>query len=340
MKTRLYHIRKTLFLGLLVFSFTNCSDDDSDGDLALPEADFSASTTEVEEHFTVDFTDESTNTPTLWTWNFAGGTPTYSNEQNPTVTYDIPGEYAVSLTVRNEDGADEIKKLDYIIVTGKPITYLGKYNFSGDLSDEGTNGIAASSNYGDPTYDADKDGIANSAWLAPGVKSQYLSIPDYKGIEGNGTRTVMAWFKTPAVGSRKTIVSWGKNVEGQMFNLMVQSGKIRVEAGSCSLFSTTTGLDNDKWHHVAVTFDPADGDKVQNMKIYIDGVLDVNRIDEAGGSYRSEVVVINTDVITNDVRIGDANYTANYFWQGSIDDVRILSEVLIVDQIAAIVAGE
>lgn len=340
MKTQLYYIRKTLFLGLLAFVFTNCSDDESMGDLAIPAAEFSASMTEVEEHDSVTFTDESTNSPTLWTWDFAGGLPTYSNEQNPTVIYDIPGEYSVTLTVRNEDGGDEIIKSDYIIVTGKPINYLAHYGFTGNLNDEGANGITAISNYGDPVYDADKDGNASSAWLAPGVKTQYLSIPEYKAIGGNGSRTVMAWFKTTDQGSRKTIVSWGKNSEGNMFNLMIQKGKIRVEAGACSLFSTTEGLDNDTWHHVAVTYDPEDGDKLKDVKIYIDGILDVNRSDETGGSYRSEEVVINTDIVTNDVRIGDANYSANYFFRGSIDDVKILSDVLIEEQIAAIVAGE
>ncbi|PCH71365.1 MAG: hypothetical protein COC06_01650 [Bacteroidales bacterium] len=339
MKTLLYHIRKILFFGLLAFVFTNCSDDESIGDLAIPVAEFSASMTEIEEQNSVTFTDESANTPTLWTWDFAGGLPTYSNEQNPTVIYENTGEYSVTLTVRNDDGADEIIKTDYIIVTGKPTNYLAHYNFTGNLNDEGANGITAVSNYGDPVYDVDKDGNASSAWLAPSAKAQYLSIPEYKAIGGSDPRTVMAWFKTTDQGGRKTIVSWGKNSEGNMFNLMIFKGVVRVEAGACSLIGTTEGLDNDTWHHVAVTYDPEDGDKLKDMKIYIDGILDVNSTDE-GASYRSEMVVINTDVVTNDVRIGGVNYKDTFFWRGSIDDVRILSDVLIKEQIAAIVAGE
>lgn len=333
------YIKQCVLLGLLSLFTIQCSDDSEEVGMK-PVADFEVSATDVEEHNSVTFTDLSTNTPTLWTWNFPGGNPTYSNQPSPTVIYDIPGVYPVTMTVRNEDGADEITKTDYITVTGKPIVFLSRYGLSGNLNDEGTNSITAVSTYGTPTYTQDKDGNDNGAWKCPEVAGQRLEVPEFKGIGADGARTVMAWFKTPAVGSRKTIVSFGKNIQGAMFNVMVQSGKIRVEAGSCSLFSTSTGLDNDKWHHIAVTFDPEDGDKLKDAKIYIDGILDVNRIDEAGGSYRSEVVVINTDITTNDVRIGDANYTDKYFFQGAISDVRILSSALIGEQIVAIMNGD
>jgi PKD repeat protein len=53
---------------------------------------------------TVSFADESTGIPTSWQWTFGdGGT---SAMQNPTYTYDEPGTYNVSLTVRNARGSD------------------------------------------------------------------------------------------------------------------------------------------------------------------------------------------------------------------------------------------
>lgn len=325
-------------VAMLVFSCTN--DDgyfkgEPKQSALAPEASFSASETSIIEHNSISFTDESTNNASLWTWLFPGGTPNSSNEKNPTVLYDVPGVYDVTLTVRNNEGASEIKKSEYIEVDGTPIPFLSYYEFSGNLSDIGDNSIAAVSNYGDPTYE---DGPKGQSWVSPGVINQYLSIPNFKAIGGNGTRTVLAWFKTTNVGSRKTIVSWGRNSQGKMFNIMIQSGKIRIEAGACSLFTQREGLDDGNWHHLAVTYDPADGDMLADVKIYVDGVIAPNRPDGAGNSYRSEVVVIDTDIETNDVRIGDANYTPNYFWQGSIDDVRILDIVLIPAQIATIAA--
>ena len=142
------------------------------------------------------------------------------------------------------------------------------YAFDNDLSDLSSykrNLIA----FGDytPEFTSDRNGNSNEAYLTPGNNNQYLSA-GYKGIEGNKERTVTAWFKTNSTGpARKTIVSWGRNSEGQMFNLMVfENGRIRVEAGSCNVQSYSGGLNDGQWHHVAVTYNPADGDQIERHK--------------------------------------------------------------------------
>ena len=42
---------------------------------------------------TVSFTDQSTNTPTSWFWNFGDGDSTNATQQNPVHTYTTPGTY-------------------------------------------------------------------------------------------------------------------------------------------------------------------------------------------------------------------------------------------------------
>lgn len=50
----------------------------------------------------LNFTDSSTNNPTSWLWNFPGGSPTASTNQNPTnVCFDSAGTYTISLTTSN-----------------------------------------------------------------------------------------------------------------------------------------------------------------------------------------------------------------------------------------------
>lgn len=50
----------------------------------------------------VDFFDVSTGNPTGWLWQFQGGIPPSSTEQNPAgITYSVPGQYDVTLTVTN-----------------------------------------------------------------------------------------------------------------------------------------------------------------------------------------------------------------------------------------------
>jgi len=54
----------------------------------------------------VNYTDLSTNNPTSWFWVFPGGSPSTSTQQNPTVTYNIPGRHDVTLEATNGAGTD------------------------------------------------------------------------------------------------------------------------------------------------------------------------------------------------------------------------------------------
>jgi hypothetical protein len=65
----------------------------------------------------VAFTDLSFGNPTTWNWTFAGGTPSTSNLQNPTVSYSATGIYNVTLTVSNGNGTNSTTKVSYINVT-------------------------------------------------------------------------------------------------------------------------------------------------------------------------------------------------------------------------------
>ena len=81
-----------------------------------PIAAFSANVTNIKTGESVIFTDESVNNPTSWAWTFDGGTPAASTEQNPTITYDTPGFYQVTLTATNAIGASVAIKTAYIVV--------------------------------------------------------------------------------------------------------------------------------------------------------------------------------------------------------------------------------
>ena len=80
-----------------------------------PVADFTANRTNGIKPFTVEFTDNSENPVTSWSWDFGdGGT---SAEQNPYHTYASIGTYTVSLTVTGPGGTNAVQKVDYIHVT-------------------------------------------------------------------------------------------------------------------------------------------------------------------------------------------------------------------------------
>lgn len=81
-----------------------------------PAANFTANTTTINAGQTINFTDISSNAPSVWLWTFTGGTPASSASKNPSVTYNTPGTYAVSLTATNSSGSGTETKSGYITV--------------------------------------------------------------------------------------------------------------------------------------------------------------------------------------------------------------------------------
>ncbi|MCD4731721.1 MAG: PKD domain-containing protein, partial [Bacteroidales bacterium] len=79
-------------------------------------ADFYADITDVCSGGTVNFQDLSLGSPISWSWSFPGGSPSSSSLQNPTVTYNTPGTYNVSLSVSDGSGTNDIVKTNYITV--------------------------------------------------------------------------------------------------------------------------------------------------------------------------------------------------------------------------------
>ncbi|HQJ88909.1 MAG TPA: PKD domain-containing protein, partial [Methanoregulaceae archaeon] len=69
---------------------------------------------------TIQFTDTSTNYPTTWSWNFDDGTPV-STLQNPTHTFQHPGNYTVRLTASNSAGSSQTTQLITVSTLQPPV---------------------------------------------------------------------------------------------------------------------------------------------------------------------------------------------------------------------------
>ncbi len=83
-------------------------------------SDFYATPTNICEGSPVEFTDNSVGDPTSWSWIFEGGTPETSIEQSPTVIYNTPGEYDVTLFISNGTDNSTLVKQNYIVVNTIP----------------------------------------------------------------------------------------------------------------------------------------------------------------------------------------------------------------------------
>lgn len=92
---------------------------------APPMPGFTASSTTVCAGATINFTDTSTNSPSAWAWTFQGGTPPTSTVQNPSVVYNTPGTYSVSLVATNGMGSNTVTVTNYITVNAIPTANAG-----------------------------------------------------------------------------------------------------------------------------------------------------------------------------------------------------------------------
>jgi PKD repeat protein len=101
----------TSFIAILL-SFSSCRKNE-----AIPlTVDFTASSQTIGAGENIDFFDNSVGQPSSWSWTFEGGTPQTSNASGPTVTYELPGTYAVTLEIKYGDQSSIEKKVGFITV--------------------------------------------------------------------------------------------------------------------------------------------------------------------------------------------------------------------------------
>ena len=94
----------------------NLADTGSDVVPVLCKAEFKSDRVTVCAGTDITFTDESYNNANGWTWSFDGGTPNSSIDQNPVITYNSSGLYAVTLNSTDGSTSDTEIKTSYIRV--------------------------------------------------------------------------------------------------------------------------------------------------------------------------------------------------------------------------------
>ncbi len=97
----------------------NLQETGADGSTALCVADFSADKAIICVGDTIYFSDDSFHNVTSRTWSFPGGNPSSITDENPTVIYNTPGIYNVSLTVSDGTNSMTESKNSYIVVLGQ-----------------------------------------------------------------------------------------------------------------------------------------------------------------------------------------------------------------------------
>ncbi|MEO6758266.1 MAG: PKD domain-containing protein, partial [Saprospiraceae bacterium] len=84
--------------------------------ISAPTAAFTATPTSGCGPLTVQFTNNSTGGATSYNWQLPGGTPSTSTAASPSVVYNTPGTYSVTLTATNAAGSNTATQTNYITV--------------------------------------------------------------------------------------------------------------------------------------------------------------------------------------------------------------------------------
>ncbi|MFC5271026.1 PKD domain-containing protein [Adhaeribacter terreus] len=91
-------------------------------------ANFSANNTTITAGNAVNFFDNSTGSPTGWSWSFPGGTPNISTSQNPaSIQYNAPGTYNVTLSV-TKGTATDTRTINNFITVGSAVACADTLN--------------------------------------------------------------------------------------------------------------------------------------------------------------------------------------------------------------------
>ena len=119
---------------------------------------------------TITFTDDSYgDAATAYNWSFPGGTPSTSTATSPTITYNTPGHYDVTMIVSNAGGSDTLVLSNYVHVSANQATYSG-FNYTESFENATTfaNDWVIIDEYQAPSFDranfAGKTGTS-SLWL-------------------------------------------------------------------------------------------------------------------------------------------------------------------------------
>ena len=202
-----------------------------------PQADFRSDNQQVLLGGQVKFTDLSSGFPTSWQWTFEGGTPATSTEQNPTVTYNQPGKFKVTLVVTNRIGqSDPTVRTEYIDVLNQGLcsditnfngtpTVLRETNGTGYVAGQNSRRTQAVSElfpnklgYTNLAGASLKFGIAKAARGAASESIVSITVWNGRGFQG-GPGAVLAQKDVPlrvilddVANNRTTAVTFDRNV--------------------------------------------------------------------------------------------------------------------------------
>ena len=151
--------------------------------------------------------------------------------------------------------------------------------------------------------------------------NQYIDVGNSNFPTGNSSRTMAAWIKADSSGqnNEQGIFRYGTKATRQLFmmSLAATLGRLRVSTYGDDKTYSTSDLRDDKWHHVALTYDGT------SIVAYLDG---------ANVGVETNTLVNTTN---NSPAIGNWN-NAGFTFNGNISNVQLWSSKLEPSEITTL----
>ncbi|RMF02052.1 MAG: PKD domain-containing protein [Bacteroidetes bacterium] len=148
---------------------------------------------------TVSFTAEPQADGQSYAWSFPGGEPATSTDPNPSVVYNTPGSYDVSLSITNAAGTETTTETDYIIVGAGPNAAFTYANTVGEGEVVFTSASSDATSYSWDFGDSNSSDVANPThtYAAEGTYTVVLTTTNACG--SNSTQQEVTIVFPPTV---------------------------------------------------------------------------------------------------------------------------------------------
>lgn len=164
-----------------------------------PTAGFSADTTIGCAPFTVQFNNLSSANVSGFLWTFPGGTPPASTQPNPTVIYQLPGVYSVSLNVSAPGGFASAMNTDYVVVNASPEAVFGFTTDTTTVHFSNSSQFATAYNWDFGDGNTSTEAAPTHTYTSPGAYTVTLSAQNDCGtvvttqtvVVTTGTKTIL-----------------------------------------------------------------------------------------------------------------------------------------------------
>lgn len=200
-----------------------------------------------------------------------------------------------------------------------PVAAYGFDSLSSPYTDNSGNNLTLTCTTNCPTYTA-TGGHNGSGGFDFAAAGKYLTVPQESSFDFTNQMTVNFWMKNNVFDNMyESMVAKGASAWAITRNATTRYAAFAtISQGVWNFTAPSTIVDNNVWHHIAVTYDGV------TKKVYVDGV-------QRSSQAYTAAISQNNIAVTLGYNLGNSSYD----YTGLLDDVRIYNRALTLAEITS-----